>query len=191
MSLDIESQYNQTIEKLKNGLRPLKLYTHEEGQVLKDKLDHFCDPEALVETELKQVLCLLEHGQCHGIDFSQALLKIMQMELSTDVMIFTLSTSIKWVVEFNQKKGHPITQDFMNIINALLINNSDSEVREWVLRLVDSTGNQSLKFKKTLLEIKPLLKPKLLRKTNPHNKNSYEIILALEKKWEAILGSLR
>ncbi|MBT7609856.1 MAG: hypothetical protein HN576_08870 [Bacteriovoracaceae bacterium] len=191
MSLDIESQYNQTIEKLKNGLRPLKLYSTKEGQLLKDKLDYLADSRPINETELKQVLCLLEHGQCHGIDFSQALLKILQLELSTDVMIFTLSTSIKWVVEFNQKNGHPITFNFMNIINALLLNCSEPEVREWVLRLVDSTGNQSLKFKQSLLTIKPLLKPKLFKKTNPHNKNSYKIVLELEKRWEELLRSFK
>ena len=120
MSLDIESQYNQNIEKLKNGLRPLQLYSTEEGQLLKDKLDSFCASKTPDETELKQVLCLLLHGQCHGIDFSLTLLKIIQMQLSTDLMIFSLSASIKWVVEFNQKNGHPITLDFMNIIKKIL-----------------------------------------------------------------------
>jgi hypothetical protein len=190
MTMDIETEYNSTIEKLKNNIRPHTLYTTEQGKFIKASLDQLLTEPLINEPEVNKVLCLLEHGQCHAIDFQEPLKTLLQKPLGQECLIFTISTSIKWIVEYNLKNGRPLSSDFIEIINQLL-RNPDAEIREWVLRLIDSTGNQSFKFKNQILEIKKLVSPKFLRKSNPHNTNSYKIIIELEKRWDQILGSLK
>ena len=189
--INLDDLYQHTIKQLELGLRPVKLYNQQEGQQLFNHLKSLVDSPSPDEIEIKKILCLLEHAQCHGIDFSILLIELLKKKLSNDCQIFIISVSIKWIVEYQQKLGFPLRQDFVNLIVEILLSSKDFELIEWILRLIESTGNQSLKFKQSIVEKRFFIKPKFLRRTGIHQQNCFQLILLIESRWEKIYGKLK
>ncbi len=187
--LDIHSEYLQVIEKLKKGLHPSRLYNFAEAQSLQKQFHERLHQTDRKEEEINQVLCLLNHGHCHGVNFSFDLLKLLSFDISDQCRVFALSASMRWVVEYHLKKGTPLNPDFISYINCELNSHPNQEVIEWLLRLIQSSGNQALKFKDSVLIKKEKLKTPFFKLKNKYQKNSLKIIEELEKKWIKMLGN--
>lgn len=188
---DIEAHYQITIDKVRQGKRPLRLYTPQESLSIYNQLENSLTEPELDQEFLKKVLCLLDFGQAHGQNFSPLITKLLKAELPQEIRIFTLSVSSKWVVEYHQKLGNRLDQDFQQAIHHILLHEKEFEVLEWALRVVETCGNQSMIFKQSIETILPKVKPKFLRRTSVAQQNCYEIILILQDRWQQLYGKIQ
>lgn len=184
---DIEQYYQETIEKLKKGLRPLKLYNKAEGELLLSFLNGQLEEQEPSKEDIQKALCLLEHGQCPSIDFSDSIIELLKRDLDKETLIFSYSVSIKWVVEHFQKQGTPMNPEFRALLVDRLKEETDFEIIEWILRVMESTGRKALAFQAPLKEKRSYIKPKLFRRTSLHQQNCYELLLMLEERCASLM----
>ncbi|TNF02152.1 MAG: hypothetical protein EP326_03485 [Deltaproteobacteria bacterium] len=178
--MDVEKTYDHIIEKLKEDKRPLLRLSNDEVQ---DLFNYWMavlkEPEEVRHQNLMKILCILDHSQA----LSDPLLPLFVATLKTvehsQIRIFTLSASIKHVIEHWFRQGNPLPELFIETIKELIETNKDPEVLEWLLRTVETCGGQSFKFKDVILRNRP----GMLSLLNKHNRNSIELIDLMLKRW--------
>lgn len=130
------------------------------------------------EPDLRKILCIVDHSQTLSREFSGPIIQTLKLDLPSDLVIYTIASAQKHIITKNAIEGVPIPSDFIEVLKALL-DSKDPEIFEWVLRAIESMGNQSLKFKEMVLK----RKPSFFATFNTHMKSAKGIIQILEKRW--------
>jgi len=176
-NLDIDALYEKVLNELKMGKRPLLNLSIDELIELAMAWEELIEKK---ETEkLLPILCILDHTKSSHADLHAPLIKTLQESNHNDILVFTLSASLKVVIEECERQGKRIPFDFIKSLETPL-NSNHPEVLEWSLRVVDALGHQSIILKELILQ----KKPGILSVFNQHKKNSRQIIEYLEKRWQ-------
>lgn len=180
--MNYQDLYQETIEKLKKGERPLikldeTLIVHLRevwSEAIQDNIN---------EVSLKQILCILDNTQNMSREFNEHFFVTMEkLRIHTkydDLLIYTLAASQKHVVGEALKSGVMIPAVYFDHLKKIL-ETKNPEVLEWTLRTIESMGPLSLRLQK---EVRTL-KPSLLKLFNEHQKAAFSIVDFLEKEWE-------
>lgn len=175
--LNINTLYENVLNELKLGKRPLLNLSNEELIHLAATWEDLIERE---ETEkLFPILCILDHSKSSHTNLHAPLIKTLQESNHNDILVFTLSASLKIIIEECERQGKRIPFQFIKSLETPL-NSTHPEVLEWSLRVVEALGNQSIILKELILQ----KKPGILSVFNQHKKNSRQIIEYLEKRWQ-------
>ncbi len=178
--MDVEKTYEHIIEKLKEDKRPLLRLSSDEIQ---DLFNYWMavlkETEQVRHENLMKILCILDHSQGLSDPLLPLFVATLKTVENTQIRIFTLSASIKHVIEPWFRKGDPLPDTYIDTLKFLIETNKDPEVLEWLLRTVETCGGQSFKFKEVILKNRP----GLLSLLNKHNRNSIELIDLMLKRW--------
>ncbi|MCB9093726.1 MAG: hypothetical protein H6621_01550 [Halobacteriovoraceae bacterium] len=171
--MDIEENYLQIIEGLKRGGRPLKRFSGDQVEVLKNKLQ--APPS---QQDLKQVICLLCYSTKPLPQLEPLLLDhLKQAEQYNDqIVISLLDCARKHIIMGNFLKGKRLNFSFLKELENLL-NTKNSEVLFWLLETIHQCGPQKSYLFKKLREIKPPLLQRLLVSNKRKIARSIEHIL--------------
>ncbi|MFZ4715698.1 MAG: HEAT repeat domain-containing protein [Bacteriovoracaceae bacterium] len=177
--MDIKKTYADILQGLKLGGRGLVKLSNSETKELHQAL------KVAVETkspkELEEILCILSHDQNYSPEFTPDLIKILEQDFSKEILVYTLSALVRHDIQANQRQGERVKEETLKILQKLL-DHTDPEVVEWVLRTIDEMGTQGMFYWKKLKEIKP---HRLSGLVNKHKRNVVEIIEMLERRWES------
>jgi hypothetical protein len=169
----IEEKYALIISVLKKGHRFQEKLTEEEIDFLSESLQNTTDPG-----QLEKLFCIIDNTQTRSLKFSPAILKVLNSDHPSNILVFALESSRKHVLEANFIKGNRLDLEALDTFKSLLTH-ADPEVVEWTLRVIDEMGGQGIYFKSFFDTIKPKL-----AMFNNHKKNIKMIIKMLEKRWE-------
>lgn len=168
--------YNDIIEKLKAGKRPLVKLSPSECDELREKFLSAANNQN--KDELYPLLCILDNTQTFIADLDQAFLCAFEKFQDAQTLVLLLGCMQRHIIEYKAMRGNRLTMDFLNILDRGL-RHEDAEVLEWTLRTVEAMGSQGIYFKATMKEVKP----NMLAVFNKHKKASKQIIEMLEKRW--------
>ncbi len=181
--MNYKELYQDTIQKLKRGERPLIKLTQELIDELKSEWHKAISGDSIDEVALKQILCILDNTQNMSAQFNEhffmTLEKLNAKLKDGDLLIYTLSASQKHIVGEALKSGVMISEVYFIHLKTLL-KNKNPEVQEWTLRTIESMGPLSMRLKKEVLDAKP----GFIKLFNQHLNSSSQIIELLEKQWE-------
>ncbi len=178
--MEFEELYQKIIKDLERDLRPqVKLLKEDVSELAKRWNDLILNWGPEKKPELKKILCIVDHSQTLSRVFADPIIKTLTLNLETELMIYALASAQKHIITKCALDGVPLPPDFIKVINELL-DSKDPEIFEWVLRSIESMGNQSLKFKEAVLK----RKPGFFATFNSHMKNAKGIIKILEKRWK-------
>ncbi len=177
MSFDIQFHYQQTLELLKAGKRPLLKFNDQELEAMAQAWNELNQRQAS-EKEYFPLLCLADHLTRSHESLLAPLIFTLENRSEEDLLVYTLTASFKVVIEECLRKNERIPFSFLNALKSPLKHES-WEVLEWTLRVIDQLGQQSILLKSETLQ----RKPGLLQKLNPKTKNVFELIQMLDKRW--------
>ncbi|MAF78554.1 MAG: hypothetical protein CME60_10345 [Halobacteriovoraceae bacterium] len=177
MSFDIQTKYNETLDLLKAGKRPLIKLEEEELIFLAKKWQELNEQNA-AEIKFYPILCIADHLTRSHEELVAPLVKTLEQREEVNLLVYTLSASFKVIIEDCQKKNERIPFSFLNALKKPL-QHKDLEVLEWTLRVIDQLGPQGIFLKAETLG----RKPGFMQKLNPKAKNIFELIGMLEKRW--------
>ncbi len=170
--MEINTIYKDILEDLKLGGRALRRFNTQELKEL----------EGILATsqgeELQKVLCIIEHSMSFHPAFEPLLLKILNAETDSEILVFALNASRKHILSSYQQQGKRVEFSFLEALQKLLYSKSP-EVVEWTLRTIEEMGSQGIFFKKDLNNIKPAP----WKWFNEHQRSVREIIAMLEHRW--------
>lgn len=176
----MEKIYDQIIHKLQEDKRPLLMLDPAQISSLSEYWAQALTlEEAPRKVALMKVLCILDHSQSHSTELLPHFIRTLREIDDDELKIFTLSASVKHVIEAFFRKGNPLPEEFIQTLGTLIETNKSPEVLEWLLRTIESCGGQSFKFKEVILKNRP----GILSLLNKHNRNSIEIIDLLLRRW--------
>lgn len=174
--LDINKIFNEIIESLKKGERPLLKFEENEIEEINSEFKNIVHQKKW--SELFPILCILDNCQTLSDAFTEAINGVLANCDDQEILVLTLGVSRKHIIEFNHKKGNRVPFDFIKSLKEKL-SHQDPEVLEWTLRLIESLGSQSIILKEDVLKNKPGIGAIF----NQHKKASKQIIELLEKRW--------
>ena len=166
---DLEQDIRPQIKLSKNDLYELALYWN----------DLLLNWHKERESDLKKILCIVDHSQTLSRELAQPIIKTLYLDIPSDLIIYSIASAQKHIITKSALEGVPVPPDFVEVLKKLL-DSKDPEVFEWVLRAIESMGNQSLKFRDVVLK----KKPSFFATFNKHMKAAKGIIQILEKRWE-------
>lgn len=174
--------YQETLEKLKRGERPLIKLNPELIAHLQKAWGEALEQEELNAAALKQILCILDNTQNTRREFNghffTTLEKLRVHPKYDELLIYTLGASQKHVVSEALKSGVMIPAVYFDHLKKIL-ETKNPEVLEWTLRTIESMGPLSLRLQK---EVRAL-RPSVLKLFNEHQKAAFLIVDFLEKEW--------
>jgi hypothetical protein len=170
--MNIDEIYEKLIKNLGLGHRALMRFSKDELEIL--------NLELLSQSEhhLEKVLTILIHLATPQNLFEENLLKILKINLSAKICIFSLNASRKHVIEARKIKGQRLDFEFLEILKFKLYD-SNPEIVEWTLRTIEESGSQGVYFLQELDKIKP----PPWKWFNKHHRAVREIIALLERRW--------
>jgi len=181
MNHPFETRYHSLISALKQGRRPLQKYTSQEQAELL-RWGETALAENLPE-QLRQCLCLLDHAERSNPLYTDFLIEILQDQRNDETVIYALGTSAKHIVALYSSRGEKVPLKFRTALLELL-KNKNWELLEWVLRIIEQLGNQTLMFIEPVQSIRPSLWQTLPPPLgNPHARNCRDIIKLLAARW--------
>ncbi len=174
--MNLDSEFNRIIEKLKKNERPLTKYSEEEfsklnsiwNDLLQEKKNH----------ELTKIYCILDNTQNYSNIFSENIYQTFKLNNDPEIIIFNLSAASKHIINFHHKKGERVPFELIEVLKELLTHNNP-EVLEWTLRTIEQLGSQAIFLKDDIINSKP----GILSLFDKHKKASKQIIEMLEKRW--------
>src|SRR5574343_560942 len=170
--MDYQQQYESIIRDLKQDIRPqIKLTKSDISELSLSWNALLSGWDKGKETELKKILCIVDHSQTLSREFAGPIVQTLNLELPSDLIIYTIASAQKHIITKSALEGVPIPQDFIEVLKKLL-DSKDPEIFEWVLRAIESMGNQSLKFREVVLK----KKPSFFATFNKHMKSAKGII---------------
>lgn len=173
--MNLEEIYQKILKEIESGHRGLVR--------LKD--DELSELNALLGTtdykELEKVLCVIEHSSGLYNKFEANLLKLLKSDIPDQLIVFTLNSSRKHIVEARFQRGHRLDFEFLEALKNLLFH-KNPEVVEWTLRLIEGCGNQGIYFLREFDKIKP----PPWKWFNEHQRAVREIITLLERRWKPL-----
>lgn len=173
----IEEKYSDTLTKLKKEIRPFVQLTEDQINLCLEYWESLLDQKSDV-SEFLPLLCILEHSKTGSFKFKTPVIKTLKTRSESKLLLHTLSTSQKVIIEESQRKGERIPGDYILSLKYPLAH-SDPEVIEWTLRTIEACSSQSILLKDDVLE----LKRKAFNIFNKHKKACQQIINYLEKRW--------
>ncbi len=178
--MDFQELYQNILKDLEQDIRPqVKLLKNDISElvVLWEALLSNWNKEK--ESELKKILCIADHSQTLSREFTGPIIQTLNLSLPSELIIYTLASAQKHIITKCALDGVPLPSDFVDVLKKLL-DSKDPEIFEWVLRLIESMGNQSLKFKEAVLK----KRPSFFSIFNAHKRAANEIIEMLKRRWE-------
>lgn len=176
----LETLYIETIEKLRNDIRPRVMLTPEIKAEIKSVWEEALKKSGQ-EERLKQVFCLLDNAAMSTGEFNELFFRTLKEIKNPDLLIYALAASRKHVVENALKTGEMISFEYFEGLKILLTH-KNPEIKEWTLRTIETLGPMSLRLKQEVLRARP----SLLSLLNKHQKASAQIIDYLENEWKRI-----
>ena len=177
MPLDIDKKYQETIELLKSGKRPMIKLTEQELIELAAAWTKL-NEEGAMEEKYLPLLCIADHLTTSHQDLHAPLIYTLENRDEENLLVYTLTASFKIIIEDCEKKSNRIPFAFLNALKIPLAHKS-WEVLEWALRVVDQLGQQSVFLKEDVFA----RRPGLIHKLNPKAKNIFELIQMFERRW--------
>jgi hypothetical protein len=178
--MDYKELYERILRDLEQDIRPqIKLSKSEVTELSTYWNNLLLNWDKAKEPELKKILCIVDHTQTLSKEFAPPIIKALYLDLPSDLIIYSIASAQKHIITKSALEGVPIPQDFVEVLKKLL-DSKDPEIFEWVLRAIESMGNQSLKFREIVLK----KKPSFFATFNKHGKAAKGIIQILEKRWE-------
>ena len=177
--MNLEEIYSKILSEISQGHRALRKFSSDELEELNSLLITSFKEEKF--DQLEKVLCLVEHSaSLHG-KFEPALLELLKAPLPGHLIVFTLNSARKHIIEARFQRGHRLEYNFLEALKALLFS-KNPEVVEWTLRLIEGTGNQGIYFLREFDKIKP----PPWKWFNSHQRAVREIITLLERRWSPL-----
>lgn len=177
--MNLDETYSQILKEIALGHRALKKFSSTELDELNTLLQTTLHEKKY--QDLEKVLCLVEHSaSLHG-KFEPNLLEILKSPIPDPLVIFTLNSARKHIIEARFQRGHRLEYDFLEVLKSLLFS-KNPEVVEWTLRLIEGAGNQGIYFLREFDKIKP----PPWKWFNSHQRAVREIITLLERRWSPI-----
>lgn len=171
--MNLEATYKKILSEIELGHRGLVRLSSDELEELNDLLEK--------QTNLEQVLCVVEHSSSLYNKFEKNILKALNSPLADNLIIFALNCARKHIIEARFQKGQRLEFDFLETLKKL-IHHKNPEVVEWTLRLIEGCGNQGIYFLKEFDKIKP----PPWKWFNSHQRAVREIITLLERRWSPL-----
>jgi hypothetical protein len=169
MLIMIETLYQDTLIKLKKGIRPQIKLTPELISELQDNW----------KESLNKVLCILDHTQNTCSDFNQLLFHSFEKTTETDTLIYLLAASQKHIISHAFMTGNMIPIEFFDIMKKLL-QTKNSDLLEWTLRTAESMGPLNRRIQQEIRQSRPGLN----KFFSSHLRACDEIINSLEQQWK-------
>lgn len=178
--MDYQELYASILKDLEQDIRPqVRLSKNDLSELFRHWNDLLSNWHKDKEFELKKILCIVDHSQTLSRELAGPIIKTLYLDLPSDLIIYSIASAQKHIITKSALDGVPIPTDFVEVLKKLL-DSKDPEIFEWVLRAIESMGNQSLKFRDVVLK----KKPSFFATFNKHNKAAKGIIQILEKRWE-------
>lgn len=174
--MDLNTEFEKVIEKLKKHERPLTKFTDEEFQQLNAIWTTLLEERKY--EELPKLYCLLDNTQNFSNVFTQNIYQTFKLVQDSELIIFNLSAASKHIISFHHKKGERVPFELIEVLKGLL-SHKDPEVLEWALRTIEQLGSQAIFLKDDIINSKP----GILSLFDKHRKASKQIIEMLEKRW--------
>lgn len=168
--------YNDIIDKLKAGKRPLVKLNSGEMAQLRDDFHRAIN--ANNSEELIPILCILDNTQNFIPELDEHFIRSFKAFTDANIHVLLLGCMQKHIIEFKGMQGNRLSMDFLKILEDGL-RHEDPEVLEWALRIIESMGSQGIYFKSIIKEVKP----SMMAVFNKHKKAAKQIIEMLEKRW--------
>jgi hypothetical protein len=182
MSQKYQELYRETIEKLRQGVRPqIKLtpgLLAELKTAWEEALASGTD-KAMQNENIKKILCILDNSQNTTAELNDLFIKTLKEIKDHELVVYALAASQKHVIAESLKTGTMISFEYFEVLKNL-IQDKNPEVKEWALRTIESLGPMSLRLKNEVLAAKP----GIMKLFNQHTKASSQIIEYLEKEWK-------
>lgn len=169
--MDFEKTYQDIIQNVKAGGRGQIKLSSSDYDFLKQKLSSKLD--------LTKCLRLLSCDTGFNQNLTSELLAILDNGPDTEEIILCLMCLKHHHINGRARLGERVDSKVLEALDRLL-SHENAEVVEWVLRVIDDMGSQSLYFAKKVKALKPGRMAMLL---NHHKRNTFEIINLLESKW--------
>ncbi len=177
--MDINNIQDKILDELSKGHRGLQRFTPKEldelNQLLNETLEQSDWPK------MESVLCLIEHSAALHGKFAPTLLKVMNSPIPDNLLVFTLNSAARHIIDAHFQKGRRLEFDFLETLKKHLFH-PNPEVVEWTLRLIESSGSQGIYFLKEFDKIKP----PPWKWFNSHSRAVREIITLLERRWSPV-----
>jgi hypothetical protein len=181
---EIDQKYEEVIKRLQKGERALTLYSNELEQqlvqgwsiALENKDDH----------QLKKILCLVDRSERYLNNLAPLYIKTFLTCKSEENLIFALGSVSRQLIQAQARLGERPPGELILSLGHLLDQNPKGELLEWVLRVLEEMGTQSIMVKEKVLK----LRPGLSRYFDQHSKHAYELITLLEQRWSHLSGPI-
>lgn len=180
--MTINELYADTIDKLKRDIRPHIKLTPQLIEEIKTEWLKAIEQQQVDKIMLSKILCILDNTQTMTSEFTELFIKTIDKVRDRDLLVYTLSASQKHVITEALRAGNMISADYLAKLKILL-KEGHPEVKEWVLRTIESMGPLSLRFSSEIRAAKP----GVLKFLNKHHKSSSQIIELMEKQWKTLL----
>lgn len=167
--MNVNERYQDIIEKLKRGERPLVKLTNEELMTLKEHWQNALAHHNL--SEIHKVLCILDNTQSFSSIFDELIIKTLAPKTNDETLIFTLSVATKHIQTYRMRAGDPVPGEFIDALGTLLAH-KNPEVLEWTLRTIAELGRQARKLRPLILEHRPGFSAIF----NVHKRHAQEIV---------------
>ncbi len=172
--MNIEALYQDILEQLKEGKRPMLELSQNEIDTLVQEWERRChSPE-----NLRPLLAIFDHCRKEHQEFQALLIKTLQSVQDSETLIFTLSAFQKHVIEFYQKRGLRFPMKILESFKTLL-QHQNFEVLEWTLRTIEQLGPQGIVLKESLI----MRKPGFLQGLRPQQKIIKQLIEIIFQNW--------
>ncbi len=174
---ELDELYQQTIQKLQKGERPVIHLKPEDLDFALHHLNQLNRTQAKKEDFLP-ILCVLDHSKNGSLKFTEPLAHIFSKRSESDLLIYSLTAALKVIIEECERQSERIPYAFMKSLVPLL-SHKDPEVVEWTLRVIEALGHQSIILKNDVIKARPGLSALF----NKHKKNTQEIVDYLIQRW--------
>ncbi len=167
--MNVNQCYQEILEKLKRGERPLVKLSGQELLSLKEHWQKAKSNQDLAEVH--KVLCVLDNTQSFSGLFDELIIETLAQNSDDETLIFTLSVATKHILAYRMRAGDPVPGDFVDALGSLLAD-KNPEVLEWTLRTIAELGRQARKLRPLILEHRPGFSAIF----NVHKRHAQEIV---------------
>lgn len=181
MNPELDSLYQEVIQGLTQGKRPLLKLSPEQFEQIRNEMEVLLGQKDWDPKKLDPLLCLASHVQSYHSPLGETLAKLLYEDLAPNSYIYVLSACEIHVLKANNLLGQRLPEYFLAGVRKIL-SHPNWEVVEWGVRFIEQLDGQIFYFKEDIAKLKPsgfVL--------NKHKKSIKQIIIMLEKRWPIIL----
>lgn len=179
---EIELKYTEVIQRLQKGERALSVYTPEFEQRLVTEWSKALESQD--DQQLKKILCLVDRSERYLNHLTPLYIETFQTCQNDENLIYALGSVSRQVIQAHGRLGNRPPGELILSLGKLLEKKPRGELLEWILRVLEELGAQSIMLKEQVLK----LRPGLSRYFDQHSKNAYELITLLEQRWSNLSG---